>query len=51
MHRLVVGHLHEHSQSLPAPPAEKSDYEAWAWDFLRLLVSREKKPKRESSTN
>ena len=49
MHRLVVGRLREHSQSLPVPLAEKSDYEAWAQDFLRLLVSREKK--RESSAN
>ena len=42
MQRLIVGHLREKSQMLPGPLAEKSDYEAWAWDFLRLLVGRRK---------
>ena len=37
--RLIVSHLREQSQTLPAHPAEKSDYEAWAQDFLKLQVT------------
>ena len=42
MQRLIVSRLREQSQTLPAHPAEKSDYEAWARNFLQLLVSRRK---------
>ena len=42
MQRLIIGRLREQSQTLPGPPAEMSDYEAWAQDFLKLLVSRQK---------
>ena len=39
MQRLIVGRLREQSQTLPGPPAEKSNYEVWARGFLKLLVS------------
>ena len=42
MQRLIVLCLREQSQMLPAHPAEKSDYEAWAQNFLKLLVSCQK---------
>ena len=42
MQQLIVGRLREQSQTLPGPLAEKSDYEVWAQDFLKLLVSRRK---------
>ena len=39
VYQIIVMHLHKQSQTLPAPPAEKSDCEAWARDFLKFLVS------------
>ena len=51
MHRLIVSHLREKRQTLPGPPAERSDYEAWARDFLKLLVSRRKSRSPPSDTS
>ena len=38
-YQTVVAHLREQMQTIPAPPAEQSDYELWTRSFLKTLVS------------
>ena len=38
-YQTVVARLREQMQTIPAPPAEQSDYELWTRSFLKTLVS------------
>ena len=37
-YQTVIACLHKQMQTIPAPPAEQSDYEVWARSFLKTLV-------------
>ena len=39
-YQTIVARLREQMQTIPAPPAEQSNYELWTRSFLKTLVSR-----------
>ena len=41
-YQTVVAHLREQMQTIPAPPAEQSDYELWTRSFVKTLVGRQR---------
>ena len=41
-YQTVVTHLREQMQTIPAPPAEQSDYELWTRSFVKTLVGRQR---------
>ena len=40
-YQTVVARLREQMQTIPAPPAEQSDYELWTRSFVKTLVGRQ----------
>ena len=40
-YQTVVVRLREQMQTIPAPPAEQSNYELWTHSFVKTLVGRQ----------